>query len=138
MCDYFQHFFFKNLQKLFFIICFQTYCVKNFLQKKCKNWNKLRLKVNEHQWHLARGGLMDFSWKPSIFKKLQPFKLNLQKQPSRDVLRNRCSKNMQQIYRRTPMPKCDFNKVALQFYWNYDSAWMLSCKFAARFQYLFS
>ena len=24
--------------------------------------------------------------------------------------------NMQQIYRRTPMPKCDFNKVALQHY----------------------
>ena len=23
---------------------------------------------------------------------------------------------MQQIYRRAPMPKCDFNKVALQFY----------------------
>ena len=26
----------------------------------------------------------------------------------------RCFENMQQIYRRTPMPKCDFNKVALQ------------------------
>ena len=28
----------------------------------------------------------------------------------------RCYENMQQIYRRTPMPKCDFNKVALQLY----------------------
>ena len=28
------------------------------------------------------------------------------------VLRNRCFENMQQIYRRTPLPKCDFNKVA--------------------------
>ena len=37
-----------------------------------------------------------------------------QKQPSRGVLRKRCSENMQHIYRRTPMPKCDFNKVALQ------------------------
>ena len=36
----------------------------------------------------------------------------LQKQPSRDVLSKRCSENKQQIYRRTPMPKCDFNKVA--------------------------
>ena len=27
------------------------------------------------------------------------------------VLRKRCSENMQQIYRRTPMPKYDFNKV---------------------------
>ena len=41
-------------------------------------------------------------------------KVNFQKQPPRGVLRKRCSENMQQIYRRTPMPKCDFNKVALQ------------------------
>ena len=34
--------------------------------------------------------------------------------PPRGVLRKRCPKNMQQIYMRTPMPKCDFNKVALQ------------------------
>ena len=36
---------------------------------------------------------------------------------SRDILRKRCSENTQQIYRRTPMPKCDFNKVARQLYW---------------------
>ena len=36
----------------------------------------------------------------------------MQKQSSRGVLGKRCSENMQQIYRRTPMPKCDFNKVA--------------------------
>ena len=35
----------------------------------------------------------------------------LQKQPFRAVFRERCSENMQQIYRRTPIPKCDFNKV---------------------------
>ena len=35
-----------------------------------------------------------------------------QKQPSRGVLKKRCSENMQQIYIRTPMPNCDFNKVA--------------------------
>ena len=28
------------------------------------------------------------------------------------VLIKRCSENIQQIYKRTPMPKCDFNKVA--------------------------
>ena len=39
----------------------------------------------------------------------------LQKQPFRGVLRKRCSEKMQKIYR-TPMPKCDFNKVALQVY----------------------
>ena len=43
---------------------------------------------------------------------MKAFSLDLKKQPSIGVLRKRCSENMQQIYRRTPMPKCDFNKVA--------------------------
>ena len=51
----------------------------------------------------------------------------MQKQPFRGVLRKRSSGNMLQIYRRTPVLKCDFNKVAL-----------LSCKFAAYFQNTFS
>ena len=29
----------------------------------------------------------------------------------RGVVRKRCSENMQQIYKKTLMPKCDFNKV---------------------------
>ena len=36
----------------------------------------------------------------------------LQKQQPRGILNKRCSENMQQIYRRTPMPKYDFNNVA--------------------------
>ena len=60
-----------------------------------------------------------------------------QQQPPRGVPRNWCSENMQQIYRRTPMPKCDFNKVALQLYWNYTSAWLFSCKFLVYFQNTF-
>ena len=39
----------------------------------------------------------------------------LQKE-SLGVLRKSCSEKMQQIYRRAPMPKCDFNKVAKQLY----------------------
>ena len=54
--------------------------------------------------------------------------------PTTAVLIKGCSENMQQMYRRTPMPKCDFNKVAKQLYWNHTSAWVLSCKFAAYFQ----
>ena len=38
-----------------------------------------------------------------------------QKQPFRGNFRKRCSENMQQIYRKTPTPKCDFNKVATPF-----------------------
>ena len=34
------------------------------------------------------------------------------KQPFRAVLWKRCFENMQQIYRGTPIPKCDFNKVS--------------------------
>ena len=39
-----------------------------------------------------------------------------QKQPSRGVLRKRCSENMQQIYRRTLIPKllCNFIEIALR------------------------
>ena len=32
--------------------------------------------------------------------------IQLQKQPSRGVQSKRCSENIQQIYRRTPMAKC--------------------------------
>ena len=48
------------------------------------------------------------------------------------------SENMQQIYRKAPMLKCDFNKVALQIYQNHASVWVFSCKFAAYFQNTFS
>ena len=40
----------------------------------------------------------------------------IQKQPFRGVLGKRSSENMQQIYRRIPMPKCDFNKVTKPHY----------------------
>ena len=36
------------------------------------------------------------------------------------------------------MPKCDFNKIALQLYQNHISAWLFSCKFATYFQNTFS
>ena len=52
--------------------------------------------------------IFSYHWDHSICK--------YQKQPSRGILRKRCSENMQKIYRRTPMPKCNFNKVALQLY----------------------
>ena len=65
--------------------------------------------------------------KPSDLKKLlqsvTDLSFKLQKQPPRCAFfKKRCSENMQQIYRRTPMPMCDFNKVALQ---SAKSAWLL-------------
>ena len=61
-----------------------------------------------------------------------------QEQPLRGVARKRCSDNMQQMYRRTPLPKCDFNNVAKQLYWNHTSEWVFFCKFAAYFSKTFS
>ena len=48
------------------------------------------------------------SFSPS---KAIPPPLHLQKQSSRGVLSKRCSENMQQVYRKTPMSRCDFNRV---------------------------
>ena len=48
-----------------------------------------------------------------------------QKQPSKGVLKKKYSENMQQIYRRTPIPKCE------QLHWNHTLVWVFSCKFAA-------
>ena len=39
-----------------------------------------------------------------------------QKQPPRAVLKKRYSEHMQQIYRKTLMSRCDFNKIPLQLY----------------------
>ena len=40
----------------------------------------------------------------------------IQKQSFRGALEKSCSENMQQIYRRTTMPKCNFNEVAKQLF----------------------
>ena len=58
----------------------------------------------------------------------------IQRQSPRGVPRVRYS----EIYKRTPTPKCNFNKIALQLYWNRTSEWVFSCKFAAYFQNTFS
>ena len=47
---------------------------------------------------------------------LQAYSKAKQKQPPKGIPRKVCSENMQQIYRRAHMPKCDFNKVAKQLY----------------------
>ena len=60
-----------------------------------------------------------------------------QKQPSRGIPSIRCSENVQQMYRRTPMLISNFNKVAKQLYWNHILAWVFSCIFAAYFQNTF-
>ena len=51
----------------------------------------------------------------------------------RGVPRKRCSENMQQSGSRTPMPKCVFNKLVLQLYWNHTSARVFLCEFSGEF-----
>ena len=63
--------------------------------------------------HINRDLLLTADW---IRLKKLSFNVSIQKQPSRGVLRKGCYENMQQIYRRTLMPKCNFNKVALHFF----------------------
>ena len=67
----------------------------------------------------------------------RPRSIYVQKQPPRAVPRKRCSENIQQIYRRTPVPECGLNKVAKQLYWNRTSAWVFSSKFVTYFQNTF-
>ena len=62
----------------------------------------------------------------------------LQKQPSRVVLRKIYSENMQQIFKKTPMPRCDLNKDAKASLLKSHLIWLLTCKFAAYFQNTFS
>ena len=57
-----------------------------------------------------------------------------QKQPSKSVLRKRCSENMQQTYRRTLMLKCDFKATFL----NHTSAGVFSCNLLHIFRTPFS
>ena len=63
------------------------------------------LQANKKSWH-------EYKPKPTTRKSL----IKKQKQPTRGVLRKRCSENMHEIYRRTPMPSCNFNKGPKQLY----------------------
>ena len=49
------------------------------------------------------------------FKKKYDALKKVEKQPLRGNPRKRCSENMQQIYRRTPMTKCNFIEIVLRY-----------------------
>ena len=60
---------------------------------------------NDINKQMERGG---FSFK---FIGSLSIRYDKQKQPFRGVLSKSCSENMQQLYRRAPMPKCDLKKI---------------------------
>ena len=69
------------------------------------------------------------TYKKDLFMNSFSRKVTFSEQPTRDVLDKKFSENMLQIYRRTQMPKCGFNKFA-----NRNSAFVFSCKFASYIQ----
>ena len=63
------------------------------------------------------------------------FQLSWKTKMMSNVLNKSGSRNMQQIYRRTPMLKCVSVKLlSLQLYWNHTLTWVFSCKFTGYFQ----
>ena len=69
---------------------------------------------NKFLWFFKVGScifLKCWDWNLKKFPRKCWNKVKLEKYPSRGVFKKRCSENMLQIYRRTSMPKCYFNKV---------------------------
>ena len=109
------------------------------------NKHKWSLEIECDLWtvsYLDLPTILQTSWRGTFYpRKIQSpyeyFQTTVRSSHSEVFLKKRCSENMQQIYRRTSMLKCDFIKVVKQLYWNRTSARVLSCKFAAYFQNTF-
>ena len=102
------------------------------MKEKIKNRDKMEQR-SDYKIVVAEWGLYNFA-----LRLVRRFTIQNSEAATQSALKKRCSENMQQIYRRKPAPKCDFNKVALQLYWNHTSTWVFSCKFAAYFRNTFS
>ena len=91
-----------------FISVFQHYESEYYriiLGEKDK-WNSAELSLSEVQTEKVFNILIYPCFTGNIVRRFE-----IHKQPPRGVLQKRCYENMQQIYRITPMPKCDFNEV---------------------------
>ena len=89
---------------------------------------------HEMKFRIYKNNHLNYSKKAPV----RPRNSIIQEQPTRGVHKKRCSENMYLIYRRTPMSKCDFNKVARQLYWNHTLAWIFSCNLLHIFSTSFS
>ena len=76
--------------------------------------------------HRKIPAMESWSWRSSACR----FIKKTQKQSLRGVLRKRYSENTEQIYKRTPMPKCDFNKVALKLHFGMCLFLKICCIFS--------
>ena len=103
------------------------------------------LAVCLHVYSRANSCTTVFSCFSTVTEQLKFLKLLQVVDSASVIFVRRCSSNVIQPISRelqsqwwTPMPKCNFNKVALQLYWNYTSAWLFSYKFPAYFKNPFS
>ena len=106
---------FRILGKLFSVFGLSWVCFCSYSQSLFCKWNSTKtwaLKIYILTCDLVSETCLKHKY--GNFPLWKSFDLSLQKQPSRGVLSKSCSENMQQIYRKTPTPKCDFNKVAKQ------------------------
>ena len=69
--------------------------------------SKLKIKIDAKHTKIIKYLLNNYTLgiKLKLLKKILCQLALIPKQPSRGVLRKRCSENKQQIYRKTPMPK---------------------------------
>ena len=58
---------------------------------------------------------------------------NYRSSPREVLLGKDILKICNKLYSRTPVPKCDFNKVTLELYCNHTLAWVFSCNFCCVF-----
>ena len=119
----------KKICKQLLSYFFRTSLNSNLLIPEEQNKNSIKISTSIFKilFHLL----------PSVYTTINKTS-SKQKPPSKGVFRKRSSGNTQQICRRIPMPKCNFNKVSKKLCWNHTSAWMISCEFAAYFQNTFS
>ena len=105
----------RSVKKLLSIDCVKIYLFSIFFFKRFSPVEKSFLNWFCQYLFSLDIFLIDFTrWKISWFIN---FKYSvLLKQLFRAVLIRRCSENIQQIYRTTPVPNCDFNKVTKQLY----------------------
>ena len=103
------------------------------------------LAVCLHVYSRANSCTTVFSCFSTVTEQLKFLKLLQVVDSASVIFVRRCSSNVIQPISRelqsqwwTPMPKCNFNKVALQLYWNCTSAWLFSYKFPAYFKNPFS
>ena len=105
---------FSSLKQYMFDLLFSRYAKKTHTDQSILRSFLLCLKISVSQTFKSSSYKSAFCKCAHQWYNLLRWMLFLQKQPFRGVLIKKCSEGMQQIYRRTPMPKCDLNKVAKQ------------------------